>query len=189
MKRAILHMTESWQQQCYLDDLNTSSCKAEVVVNREGESSQEGEHGAELEDLTETCSFTSLFILVVLRWIERGSKLANIRGFNDRARSSHDSRRLEEPDSSSWFLFHSQINDQTMTDYSDLKRFDIMCFEWTTPEANIYVLELDSVEDLGFCVCWRISFLLDLFIFPLPYDRICFPRFFLMMMFEVLYDN
>ena len=51
----------------YLDDWKTSSCKAEIVVNREGESSQEGEPGAELEDLTKTCSFTSLFILVVLR--------------------------------------------------------------------------------------------------------------------------
>ena len=46
-------------------------------------------------------------------------------------------------------LFHSQINDQTMTDYSDLKRCDIMGFEWTTYEENIYVFELDSVEDLG----------------------------------------
>ena len=63
-------------------------------MNREEESSQEGEPGAELEDLTKTCNFTSLFILVVLRWIESGSRLANIRGFNDRARSSHDSTTI-----------------------------------------------------------------------------------------------
>lgn len=35
----------------YPDDWKTSSCKAEVVVNREGESSQEGEPEAELEDM------------------------------------------------------------------------------------------------------------------------------------------
>ena len=92
-----------------------------------------------------TCSLTSLFILVVLRWIEGGSRLDD-EGIWKSCQSSHYSITFQEELQKAWWtilkftiLFHSQIDGQTKTDYPDLKRLEIIYFEWTDIEANLHV--------------------------------------------------
>ena len=86
-------------------------------------------------------------------------------------------------------LFHSQINDQIMTDYSDLKRFEIMCLNGRL--LNQTFMSLSQI-------LWKIwdNAIADVIHFCLTYLDLrylmigsVFPRLFLMMMFEVPQDN
>ena len=61
--------------------------------------------------------------------------------------SRKDHRRLEEPDSSLRFLFHSQVDGQTRIDYTDLEEIEILCLNGRILKQTFMFGWVDSLKD------------------------------------------
>lgn len=143
---------ETYEKNYSLHDLELTTA---VATLKSGRHSIQGESVGEQKtnlvkmanlELMKTCSLTSLFILVVLRWIESGSRLDDEGIWKSCQRFTvvhHNSkkswRRLEEPDLSSWFCFTLRMKGEQGQTAQIWRRLETIYFECTDIEANLYV--------------------------------------------------
>ena len=99
------------------------------------------EPGAGLEDLLKTRSLASIFILVVLRWIDSRNRIANGRMHRDHGRDSHYYPTVSRRDAEG-------LRDQTQV-YNSFSPYDQMDKHWQTTRTRRRFEIMCWIDELG----------------------------------------